>query len=142
MNLSKLSTELSERGAWWQVGGFAITAFPTLAILVEFAGSEARAYRYLQTAAKDLEWAFIILLIALFEGARKMFEKASEIRAAQREKIREKGRQEGRREGQQELNSRMQEAYERFGVEQNGVMLLPRTPEVEKFLSGESDDRS
>ena len=28
----------------------------------------------------------------------------------------------------------MQEAYERFGIEQNGVMVLPRTPEVEQFL--------
>ena len=81
-----------------------------------------------------------------------MFEKASEIRAAQRAKMeerwtrrgREQGIKEGRQEGQQELASRMREAYERFGIEQDGVIVLPRTPEVEQFLfpSGEFNGRS
>ena len=35
----------------------------------------------------------------------------------------------------------MQEAYERFGVEQDGVLVLPRTPEVEQFLFGEPEVR-
>jgi len=77
-----------------------------------------------------------------------MFEKASEIRAAQRAKMRERwtteGRREGRQEAREEVSSRLQEAYERFGVEQNGVMALPRTPEVEQFLlpPDEPDERS
>ena len=36
----------------------------------------------------------------------------------------------------------MQEAYERFGVDQNGVVVLPRTPEVERFLFGEPEEAS
>ena len=158
MNPSELPSELSERGIWWQVVGFALVAVISLAILAEFSGSEIRAYRYLEIAATKLYWAFIIPLGGLFEGVRKMFEKASEIRAAQRAKMQERwtrqgreqglqegrreGRQEGRREARQEVSSRMQEAYDRFGIEQNGVMTLPNTPEVEQFLFGESEERS
>ena len=32
---------------------------------------------------------------------------------------------------------RRKEAYERFGVEVNGVLMLPNTVEVEAFLNGE-----
>ena len=148
MSLSELPSELSERGIWWQVAGFTIVALVSLAILAEFSASDVRAYRYLEIAATKLCWAFIIPLGGLFEGVRKMFEKASEIRAAQRAKMRERwtteGRREGRREGREEVSSRLQEAYERFGVEQNGVMVLPRTPEVEQFLfpPDEPDERS
>lgn len=53
-------------------------------------------------------------------------------------KLKEEGRQEGRKEQRNRIN----EAYERFGIEVNGVLTLPRTPEVERFLSGESDNRS
>ena len=34
-----------------------------------------------------------------------------------------------------------QEAYERFGVEVNGVLMLPNTREVAEFLSGESEQK-
>ena len=71
-----------------------------------------------------------------------MFEKASEIRAAQRAKMQERWTRQGRQEGRKEVVSRMQQAYERFGVEQNGVLVLPRTPEVEQFLFGEPEERS
>ena len=33
---------------------------------------------------------------------------------------------------------RRQEAYKRFGVEINGVLMLPNTAEVEAFLNGEA----
>ena len=152
MSPSELPSELSERGIWWQVAGFTIVALVTLAILAEFSGSDVRAYRYLELAATKLYWAFIIPLGGLFEGVRKMFEKASEIRAAQRAKMRERwtseGRREGLREGRQEARkeaaSRMQEARERFGIEQNGEKVLTITPEVMRFLfpSDEPEERS
>ena len=71
-----------------------------------------------------------------------MFERASELRAAYREKIRAKaaekgrrqGREEGRKEGRKEYGEQLREAYKRFGVERDGVVTLPRTPEVEQFL--------
>lgn len=37
---------------------------------------------------------------------------------------------------------RRREAYERFGVEVNGVVMLPRTPEVEAFLNEEEPENS
>lgn len=134
-----MPSELSERGIWWQVAGFSIVALASLAILAEFSGSDIRAFRYLEIAATKLYWAFLVPLGGLFEGARRMFEKASEIRAAQRAKMQKKWTSKGREEGRKESVSRMQEAYERFGVDQNGVMVLPRTPEVERFLFGEPE---
>ena len=117
-------------------------ALASLAILEEFPGSDVRAFQYLATAVKDLYWAFLVPLAGLFEGARRMFEKASELRAAYREKIRAKaaekgrrqGREEGRKEGRKEYGEQLREAYKRFGVERGGVVTLPRTPEVEQFL--------
>ena len=47
-----------------------------------------------------------------------------------------------KREGRAEQRKIEDEAYKRFGVEVDGVLVLPRTPEVERFLAGESDERS
>ena len=143
-----MPSELSERGIWWQVAGFTIVALVSLAVLAEFSGSDMRAYRYLEIAATKLYWAFVIPLGGLFEGARKMFEKASEIRAAQRAKMQERwtrvGREEGRKEARKEVASRMQEAYDRFGIEEGGEKVLTITPEVLRFLfpSDEPEERS
>lgn len=148
MNLSELPNELSERGIWWQVAGFAFVALVTLAFLVEFSGSDVRAYRYLEIASTKLYWAFVIPLGGLFEGVRKMFEKASEIRAAQRAKMQERwtrvGREEGRKEARKEAASRLEEAVERFGTQQGGEKVLTMTPEVLRFLLSpdEPEERS
>lgn len=134
MSLSELPSELSERGIWWQVAEFTIVALVSLAILAEFSGSDLRAYRYLEIAATKLYWAFIIPLGGLFEGARKMFEKASEIRAAQRAKMQERWTRVGREEARKEAASRLEEAVERFGTQQGGEKVLTITPEVLRFL--------
>jgi hypothetical protein len=42
-----------------------------------------------------------------------------------------------RKEQRQAQQKRRREAYERFGAEVDGVVMLPRTPEVEAFLNGE-----
>lgn len=49
-----------------------------------------------------------------------------------------------KREGRMERDARYKEAYRRFGVEVDGVVMLPRTPEVQAFLDSESgqSDRS
>ena len=82
-----------------------------------------------------------------------MFEKASEIRAAQREKIRERGRVEGRKEGIQEgiregmeegrkealggVRERLQRAAVAFKKDPaTGAVIL--TPEVMDYLLGEA----
>ena len=44
-------------------------------------------------------------------------------------------------QGRAEQRKRNQEAYERFGVEVNGVLMLPNTLEVAEFLSGDSEQK-
>ena len=70
-----------------------------------------------------------------------MFEKASEIRAAQREKIRERGRREGRREGREEILTKVREIMQNSAISKDpetGAITL--TPEVMDFLFSESTD--
>ena len=47
-----------------------------------------------------------------------------------------------KREGRAEQRKLTEEAYKRFGIEVDGVMALPRTPEVERFLAGETSEGS
>ena len=48
----------------------------------------------------------------------------------------------GKAEGREAQSRRVNEAYERFGVEVDGVQALPNTPEVKEFLRGDSDEKS
>ena len=161
--LSDLPNELVERGIWWQIGGFAIVSAASAALLVEFEGSEARAYRYLEVSVKSLYWANVFVLIGLFEGVRRMFEKASTLRARYREQaekraeervakrvtkqvterltqqVTEQVTQQVTEQVEERLRARRREALARFGVEVNGVRMLPDTPEVQRFLDGEDD---
>lgn len=53
-------------------------------------------------------------------------------------KAREEGFAEGLRIGREECLKRWHEAFDRFGFEVDGVLVLPQTPEVERFLDGEA----
>ena len=131
MNLSELTNELAERGIWWPVGGFAIAGCVSVAILQIWDGSGCWAYRSFEIAVKDLYWMFVLPLAGLIEGVRKLFEKASEIRAAQREKMwrraLEKGRAEGRQEAQQEGRQEAQQLRSRLRD-------VPQDPETGAIL--------
>ena len=128
MRTSELPSELSERGIWWQVGGFTLTGCLCVAILAEFAGSEARAYLYFEIAVTKVYWAFVIPLAGLFDGVRKLFEKRSAIRA----KIRQQGVEQGRRQERR----RISETLRRFGTrdEASGAVTLTLTPEAMALL--------
>ena len=128
MQASELPSELSERGIWWQVGGFTLTGCLCVAILAEFAGSEARAYLYFEIAVTKVYWAFVIPLAGLFDGVRKLFEKRSAIRA----KIRQQGVEQGRRQERR----RIRETLRRFGTrdEASGAVTLTLTPEAMALL--------
>ena len=143
MELSDLPGELVERGIWWQIAGFDVVSSVSTAALVESQGSETRAYQYLETACKTMYWANVFVLIGLFEGVRRMFEKASELWARYREqaerRAEERGIKRGIKEGEEKQRTRRREAMLRFGVEVNGVRMLPDTPEVQRFLDGEED---
>ena len=153
MSLSELPNELSERGIWWQVGGFAIAGCASVAVLQIWEGSDFWAYRSFEIAVKDLYWMFVLPLAGLFEGVRKLFEKASEIRAAQREKMfrkaHAKGRKEGRTEGHTEGHKEGREealAGVRSRLQSAAIKKDPATgtitlsPEDLEYLLGERDE--
>ena len=168
MELSDLPGELADRGIWWQIGGFAVVSAASVALLVEFDGSDTRAYRYFETAVRTMYWANVFVLFGLFEGVRKVFERASDIRkryAERRARDREqairkaeeraekrglergekrglergekRGEKRGLERGLQQQRARRREAYARFGMEIDGVTVLPDTPEVQAFLDGD-----
>ena len=134
MSLSELPSELSDRGIWWQVGGFATIGCAGVAVLQFWQGSDFWAYRSFAIAAKDLYWLFILPLAGLFEGVRKMFEKASEIRAAQRQKM--------LRRALQREHKRQRKAFATLGKKDpdTGAIILTLTPEAMADLFGESAD--
>ena len=146
MSLSELPNELSERGIWWQVGGFAIAGCASVAVLQIWEGSDCWACRSFEIAVKDLYWMFVLPMAGLFEGVRKLFEKASEIRAAQREKMlrkahakgRTEGHTEGRKEGRKEalagVRSRLQSAAIKKDPATGAITL---SPEDLEYLLGE-----
>ena len=148
MSLSDLPNELGERGIWWQVGGFAITGCASVAILQIWDGSDLWAYRSFEIAVRHLYWLFVLPLAGAIEGLRKMFEKASEIRAAQRAKIVERALNRGRREGREEgLEAGKSAALEqvRSRLQSSNVSKDPATgnitltPEDLDFLLGEGN---
>ena len=140
MSLADLPNELGERGIWWQVAGFAIVGGVSVAVLQIWEGTDFWVYRSFEIAAEDLYWSFVLPLAGAFEGARKMFEKASEIRAAQRAKIWQRGLNRGREQEREEIRKRLLQAAEQFQQKdpQTGAIIL--TPEVMDYLLGESSD--
>ena len=142
MRVSETTNSLPDRGAWWHVVGFTLAGGICLVILEEFAGSDAKAYQYFETAVTRLYWALVIILAGLIDRGRKMFETRMEIRRAAREQALAKARQEGIREAAQRRDNLMTAALQRFGVrdEASGSLMLPMTPEVEQFLRGDTSD--
>ncbi len=76
--------------------------------------------------------------IKLKEEGRK--EGREEGRAEGRTEGRKEGRKEGREEERKRRNKRQAEALAKFGVAVDGVIMLPQTPEVQRFLDGEPEE--
>ena len=134
MQASELPSELSERGIWWQVGGFTLTGCLCVAILAEFAGSEARAYLYFEIAVTKVYWAFVIPLAGLFDGVRKLFEKRSAIRAKIRQQGVEEGLRQGLSQGRRQERRRISETLRRFGTRDEASGAVTLTPEAMALL--------
>ncbi len=138
MSLSDLPSELAERGIWWQVIGVGCVS---VAILQVWDGSDFWAYRSFEIAAKYLYWMFVLPLAGVFEGVRKLFEKASEIRAAQRAKIWQRGLSRGREQGIKEGREEMRGLLRGSTVSKDpetGTITLALKPEDMDFLFGET----
>ena len=56
--------------------------------------------------------------------------------------LKAEGREEGRKEERDRRRKREEKARAKFGVEVNGVLMLPQTPEVQRFLDGEDEPES
>ena len=60
--------------------------------------------------------------------------------------LREEGRKEGIEQGiereRKRRRKREEEARAKFGVDVDGVLMLPQTPEVDRFLAGEDEPES
>ena len=52
--------------------------------------------------------------------------------------LKESVKRKARKEAREEQIKRWNEAFDRFGFEVDGVVMLPLTPEVERFLDGEA----
>ena len=48
--------------------------------------------------------------------------------------------EEGRKKGRKDQRNLTKEAIQRYGKEEDGVRVLRFTPDVERFLSGDSDE--
>ena len=87
----------------------------------------------LTTILKEAGWYMVLATI-----------KAKDLKEEGRKEGHKEGHKEGIAEGIKEGEERRQrredEAYAKFGVEVNGVLMLPRTPEVQRFLSGEPEE--
>ena len=84
--------------------------------------------------------AGIALLATIFKEAVWFMVLAAMKIKEWKEQGRKEGLEEGRKEERKRQREREEEAYARFGVEVNGVIMLPRSPEVERFLAGESEE--
>ena len=93
------SLALGSRGLGFQAAGFAVVGCSSAAALYLFAGSEHWAYQVFEICVVKLYWAFAVVLAAIFDKVRKMFETRAEIRRAMIEEGRAEGRSEGRDEG-------------------------------------------
>ena len=136
MSLSDLPNELGERGIWWQVIGFAIAGCTSVAILQIWEGSDFWAYRSFEIAVKNLYWFFVLPLAGAIEGLRKMFEKASEIRAAQRAKIWQRGLNRGREQEREEIRKRLLRVADQCPQKDPETGNITLTPEDIDFLLG------
>ena len=90
-------------------------------------------FALLATIAKEAG-SFMVL------AAMKIKEWQDKARKEGREEGREEGRKEGRKEALAERSRRQAEAREKFGVEVDGVLMLPQTPEVDRFLAGGTEE--
>ena len=133
MKASEVPRQMADRGVWWHVVGFAIAGAICLVILEEFAGSDAKAYRYFETTIDRLYWALAVVLAGLIDRGRHMFETRMQIRQAARAKVRAEGRRD------------VVDALRRYAVRDEAtgriVLALELTPEVEAALLNGPDDR-
>ena len=119
--ISLIAGTLASWAYWnaWRLGDL----LPQLANVITVSAGVA----LLATILKEAGWFMVLAAMKIKEW---------------KEQGRNEGRTEGRKEERKRQRQREDEAYARFGVEVDGVLMLPRTPEVERFLAGETEEIS
>ena len=121
--ISLIAGTLASWAYWnaWRLGDL----LPQLANVITVSAGVA----LLATILKEAGWFMVLAAM-----------KIKEWKEQGRNEGRTEGRTEGRKEERKRQRQREDEAYARFGVEVDGVLMLPRTPEVERFLAGETEE--
>ena len=94
------------------------------------------SYVYLMAAIFGMSVGIALMAAIIVEVTGRMVLLIPDAVKKIREQASKQGREEGREAGREEQNARLDEAYRRFGVIVDGVPALPRTPEVDEFMSG------
>ena len=138
MQIEEITSSLKERGVVWQAIGFAVIGTASVAALSVYSDSQHWIVTTYRLAATELNWAYVAIIALAIEGARKLFEKATEIRrryseeadAKAMEKGEQRGIQRGREEGEREALDRVRSELSKHGIE------LP--PDAEEAIYGKN----
>ena len=134
MQIEEITSSLKERGVVWQAVGFAVFGTASLMALSVYSDSHHWVITTYRLAATELNWAYMAIIALAIEGARKVFEKATEIRRRYSEKADakaiEKGIQQGRELGEREALDRVRSEMQKHGIQ------LP--PEAEEAIYGKN----
>ena len=114
MQVEEITSSLKQRGAIWQAAGFAVVGTASVAALWVYSDSDHWIVGTYRLASTQMNWAYLGIVALAIEGARVVFEKATEIRrrysakadakaeAKGEAKGMAKGREEGRQLGREE----------------------------------------
>ena len=120
MQIEEITSSLKERGVVWQAVGFAVVGTASVAALSVYSDSQHWIVTTYRLAATELNWAYVAIIALAIEGARKLFEKATEIRRRYSEeadaKAMEKGEQKGRELGERETVERFRSEMQKRGI--------------------------
>ena len=132
MQVEEITSSLKQRGAIWQAVGFAVVGTASVAALWVYSDSDHWIAGTYRLASTQMNWAYFGIVALAIEGARVVFEKATEIRrrysakadakaeakgeAKGMAKGREEGRQLGREEGERETLARVRSEMLKRGI--------------------------
>ena len=132
MQVEEITSSLKQRGAIWQAAGFAVVGTASVAALWVYSDSDHWIAGTYRLASTQMNWAYFGIVALAIEGARVVFEKATEIRrrysakadakaeakgeAKGMAKGREEGRQLGREEGERETLARVRSEMLKRGI--------------------------
>ena len=132
MQVEEITSSLKQRGAIWQAAGFAVVGTASVAALWVYSDSDRWIAGTYRLASTQMNWAYFGIVALAIEGARVVFEKATEIRrrysakadakaeakgeAKGMAKGREEGRQLGREEGERETLARVRSEMLKRGI--------------------------